>query len=184
MEFKKKNNNKYTAIIDCTEIFTERSSNDPLLNQELFSNYKNHYTLKYLVGIDENGLVIFCSNVYGGSNPDHFVVQHSQFIDLLTEGDAILADRGFNISDLLEEKKIVLNIPPFKNGPQMDPVDILKTRAIASERIHVERVINLTKKFKILHSIVPAYLWPHINEIIFNINCLCNFKGRVIQKKF
>ena len=137
-----KQNSKYTAIIDCSEIYTERSSINPKINQETFSNYKNHNTFKYLIAIDEKGLVIFCSAVYGGSKSDRFIVENSNFIELLSAGDILLADRGFNISDLLETKGVALNIPPFKSAPQFEINEIMETRIIANRRIHVERVIN------------------------------------------
>ena len=33
--------------------------------------------------------------------------------DLLESEDNVMADRGFDIADVLEEKGIMLNIPPF-----------------------------------------------------------------------
>ena len=43
-------------IIDCTEIFIQRSSS--LVNQNLtFSNYKHHNTLKFLIGITPSGVI-------------------------------------------------------------------------------------------------------------------------------
>lgn len=178
------NPNKYTCIIDCTEIFTERSTTNPRINQELFSNYKNHNTFKYLVAIDEKGLIIFCSKIYGGSKSDRFIIEDSKIINLLEPGNIVLADRGFNVSDLLEEKGIVLNLPPFKTAPQFSPAEVIETRIVANRRIHVERVINLTKKYKILSTILPASLWPYANEIVYNANTLSNFKGRVIKNVY
>lgn len=159
---------------------TERSSLNPRINQELFSSYKNHNTFKYLIPIDEKGLIIFCSNVYGGSKSDRFIIENSKFLDLLKSGDTILADRGFNVSDLLEEKNVALNIPAYKTSPQFQPEEVLETRIIANRRIHVERVINLTKKHMILCNTIPASLWSEINEIVFNANMLCNLKDRVV----
>uniref|UniRef100_A0A6P7GDH0 Uncharacterized protein LOC114336093 n=1 Tax=Diabrotica virgifera virgifera TaxID=50390 RepID=A0A6P7GDH0_DIAVI len=53
-------------------------------------------------------------------------------LELIQEGEFVLADRGFDISDLLEEKGVHLNIPPFKKGAQLSEEDIIKTRAIAN----------------------------------------------------
>jgi len=37
-------------------------------------------------------------------------------IDLLEEGDHVVADRGFTVRDLLPKKGVKLNIPPFTKG--------------------------------------------------------------------
>ena len=34
-------------------------------------------------------------------------------VDMLEEGDSVMADRGFNIRDILTKKKVYLNIPRF-----------------------------------------------------------------------
>ena len=52
------------VIIDCTEVFCEMPSS-LLLNSELFSSYKNHVTLKGLVGMAPSGGITFCSQLKG-----------------------------------------------------------------------------------------------------------------------
>ena len=51
------------VIIDCTEVKCQMPSS-LLLNSELFSNYKNHTTLKGLVGISPSGAITFISQLY------------------------------------------------------------------------------------------------------------------------
>ena len=65
------------------------------------------------------------------------------------------ADRGFNISELLDSKGVTLNIPPKLTDPsgQLSESDRVKTRRIASVRVHVERAIGGVKSFKILESV-------------------------------
>ena len=50
------------VIIDCTEVRCEMPSS-LLLNSELFSSYKNHVTLKGLVGIAPSGAIPFITLV-------------------------------------------------------------------------------------------------------------------------
>jgi len=63
-------------VIDCTEVFCEMPSS-LLLNSELFSSYKNHVTLKGLVGISPSGAIIFVSQLYTGSISDRQIVLRS-----------------------------------------------------------------------------------------------------------
>ena len=64
-----------------------------------------------------------------------------------------MADKGFNIADLLETKGITLNIPPRKKEEQFDNTKLIEIRRIASLRVHIERAFGRVKIFKILSSI-------------------------------
>ena len=53
-----------------------------------------------------------------------------------------MADRGFDIKDILPEE-VGLNIPPFKGErKQLTALKVAETMSIALERIHVEREIG------------------------------------------
>lgn len=51
--------------------------------------------------------------MWGGNTSDRFITEHSGFLDQISPGDEIMADRGFNIRDLLTERRATLVIPPF-----------------------------------------------------------------------
>ncbi|XP_067038652.1 uncharacterized protein [Acropora muricata] len=100
------------VIIDCTEVKCAMPSS-LLLNSELFSTYKNHTTLKGLLGISPSGAITFISQLYPGSMSDKEIVERSGILDLpFTEGDSVMADKGFTISDILP-LGVSFNIPPF-----------------------------------------------------------------------
>ncbi|XP_073254897.1 uncharacterized protein [Porites lutea] len=100
------------VILDCTEIKCQMPSS-LLLNSRLFSSYKNHTTLKGLIGIAPSGAITFTSQLYTGSISDREIVERSGILDLpFSEGDDIMADKGFTIEDLLP-LGVTLNIPPF-----------------------------------------------------------------------
>lgn len=100
------------VIIDCTEVRCQMPSSLQL-NGELFSTYKNHTTLKGLIGISPSGAVTFVGQLYTGSISDREIVYHSGFLDLpFNEGDSVMADKGFTVEDLLP-LGVKLNIPPF-----------------------------------------------------------------------
>lgn len=177
-----KDENAYTVVLDCSEIPTQTSSLYPHVNQQLFSNYKNRLTLKYLVGIDEKRFVIYVSDAYVGCISDNEIVECSGILNLLNEGDTVLSDRGFTCTEILEQKGVALNVPPFKGRrDQFEEEEVFETRVVANRRIHVERVIGLSKKNLILSQIFPAHLWDHAKEIIYNANMLCNFKNSVVS---
>lgn len=162
-------------IIDCTEIFIQRSSS--LVNQSLtFSSYKHHTTIKFLVGITPAGLISFISEGWPGKTSDRQLTIESGLIDLLDEHDSVMADKGFTIRDVLDKKKCTLNIPPFRgSSSQFTTDEVFETQDIASLRIHVERSIGRVKNFHILDGVMPLTLQP-ISTHIFQVICwLTNF---------
>ena len=67
--FMKTGHRKCRVIIDCTEVFIERSKS--LLNQaSTWSDYKHHNTIKFLVRITPSGYISFLSDCYGGRSSD------------------------------------------------------------------------------------------------------------------
>ena len=83
------------VIIDCTEVRCQMLSSLQL-NWELYSAYKNHTTLKGLVGISPSGAVTFRSLLYTGSLSDREIVRWSGFLNLsFDDKDYIMADKGF-----------------------------------------------------------------------------------------
>ena len=57
-----------------------------------------------------------------------------------------MADRGFTVNKSVGSKQAELVIPAFtKRRSQLDPINVEKTRGIASVCIHVERVIGLLR---------------------------------------
>lgn len=62
-----------------------------------------------------------------------------------------MVDRVFNIRDLLLKKGADIVIPSYLGDrANLTPQEEAQTRTIAKLRIHVERVIERMKKFKIL----------------------------------
>ena len=170
------------CIIDATEIFIQKPEN-PSAQQLTFSSYKNHNTLKALIGISPSGAVSFISDLFGGNISDKELTARCGLLDYLEEGDAVMADRGFNIHDLLEDKGVTLNIPPKlidSCGGQFSESDRVKTRRIASVRIHVERAIGRIKNYRILES-VPNSMHNMANQIFYMCAILTNFQPTLVE---
>ncbi|XP_074113965.1 uncharacterized protein LOC141537024 [Cotesia typhae] len=161
------------VIIDCTEVNTEVP---PEVKHRvlMYSNYKHHHTTKFLVGCTPNGFISYLSKGYGGRAGDCFITNDCGLIDLIKPGDVVLADKDFpQIQTKVEEKNAIFVMPPFCNKDQFTPEEVDETYNIASVRIHIERVNQRIKDFKIL-SKVPVSLLPHIDEILFVICAIIN----------
>ena len=104
-------------IIDCTKLFTQVPSS-LAIQSALYSTYKHHVTYKGLIGIAPSGAVIFVSQLYPGSLSDKEIVCRSGFLNNIfwTNGDSVMADRGFTIEENLKELNVNLNIPAFLEG--------------------------------------------------------------------
>ena len=165
------------CIIDCTEIKCQ-TPQDLEKQSELYSEYKSHNTFKGLVGISPNVWITFVSSLYGGSISDKEIVKNSSFVDLLDQHDLIMADRGFDIQDLLAKKKVTLFIPPKRQSKseQFSKEDCFETMRIANLRIHVERAIRRIKGWHIFDSVVPLSLFGVINQLWTVTSLLVNWQ--------
>ena len=170
------------VIIDATEIKVEMPSS-LMLKSQTYSNYKSTNTLKGLIGISPSGSVTFISQLYTGSISDKEITRRSGFLKLpFDKGDSVMADKGFEIADLLEPLGVKLNIPPFLHlQDQMTPEDVASTQQIAAERIHVERAINKVKNFHIFDQVIPMSLAGSINQIWTVCALLTLFQNPIIS---
>jgi len=79
-----------------------------------------------------------------------------------------MADRGFNIKEMLASKGVKVNIPPFMNeSGQFNESELLETRRIASLRIHVERAMERIKNYHILDFVQITLCMNGIIDMIF-----------------
>ena len=150
---------KAVVIIDCTEIFIERASN-LLARSQTWSNYKSHNTIKYLIGVTLQGTICFfvSSLKHGVARvSDKVLTQDCGILSKLLPGDVILADRGFNIFELVANYQAEAKLPSFTKGKkQLSWKDVQESRELAQVRIHVERLIGMVKsKYSILGGILP-----------------------------
>ena len=147
------------CIIDCSEVHIEQ----PLAFQpreQTYSQYKKHNTVKFLIAITTAGTISFVSRFWGGRVSDKYLTQQSVFLQLLEQGDTVLADRGFDISDDIGLHGGKLAIPVFTRGKsQLNQKEVEFSQRLARVRIHVERVIGLMKnKYTLLQGTLPICL--------------------------
>lgn len=73
------------VIIDCSEVFMERPS-DLLARAQVWSNYKHHSTLKFMIGITPQGTISYVSSCVGGRMSDKEIVENSSLLNYLLPG--------------------------------------------------------------------------------------------------
>ena len=94
-----------------------------------------------------------------------------------------MADRGFDLEDVLTLKCITINIPPFLGNnrqQQLSRTEVEQTRRIAGLCIHVERAIGRIKQYKLVQGVLPITLAGLANDIICVCAYLTNFFPPII----
>ena len=100
-----------TCIIDATKIYIEQPKT-PEAQQLTFSMFKNHNTLKSLIGISGDGAITFVSTLEGGSISDRDLTAKSGIVGKdWAKGDVLMANHGFEVQDDLAPMGVKLNIP-------------------------------------------------------------------------
>ena len=133
------------------------------------------------MGISPGGVITYVSELWGGRVSDKAITQKCGLLDLLESGDNVMADRGFDIADVLEEKGITLNIPPFLGRrEQLTSREVEETRRIASLRIHVERAIGRVKNYRLLQTVLPIAFANVASDIVIVCAYLTNFLDPIV----
>ena len=135
------------------------------------------------MGINPNGAFTFVSELWGGNVSDNYLTQYSGLVEKLENGDQVMADRGFQIEDLLLGVGATLVVPPCTRkwtsgkGKRLNVSEIERTRTIARLRIHVERAIQRLKTFRILRDQIPASMKDIASMLVQVVAALANLKG-------
>ena len=121
------------AIIDSTEFYIHK----PLLlssQRRNRSSYKARNTIKLFISI---------------SSTTH----QFYFIEALDPGSQVMAEKGFNIQDLLPLQHVHMIVPPLmcKGNVAANAT----TRGVQQKCIYVESIIRSLKSFGIINGVVP-----------------------------
>jgi hypothetical protein len=171
---------KLRAIIDCTEFNIEKPSL-PSSQRRTYSNYKSHNTFKLLVSLSPICHFNFLSKLYTGCISDKEIVRASGFLELLQPGDCVMADKGFNIQDLLAVRDARLIAPPIMAKNKESARASTATRRVARARVHVERMIRKLKCFRILKGVITLSLKGYITSIVSVCAALVNMQPSLIR---
>ena len=175
------------GIIDCTEVYVEKPSLAES-NSQFYSSYKQRTTVKILIGCSPCGSICYVSSTSTGAMSDKEIVKKSDFLEQIEkvakkfDGQVtLLADRGFNIQELLLPYDVKLEVPPFTENKQQFPVaKSCKTKAVANARIHIERSIGRVKEFKILQGVMPLDYLDLLDHIFTICSGIVNLQPTII----
>lgn len=172
------------CIIDCLEIEIQKPR-DAVKQALTWSEYKKTNTIKYLISSTPDGIINFISRGYGGRTSDAVIVEDCGFLDKLRPGTGVMADRGFkHIEKFIVEKKCILIRPPSVSaGQKLHKFEVLRTKRIASLRIHIERVIRRVREYRLLrpHSCVNLKMVPIMDLVIITACGLINLQRPIIK---
>ena len=93
-----------------------------------------------------------------------------------------MADKGFDIEDLLRSKQVSLNLPPFlQSQTQFSAQDVLQTKTVVKVRIHVKRAIRRIKEFNLFDSDISFSVLGSVNQLYMVACLLTNFQSALIK---
>jgi len=161
-------------VLDCTEIPVCKPACIRCRTQ-MYSFYYGRHTLKILIGATPCGLITYVSPFYGGKASDKFIFNKSGILQKCQAGDSVMVDKGFRIEEECKENNTGLLQPTFKTGgQQLGEEDCEKSRHISSARVHVERVMERLKNFRILQDEIEWHYLGDMNDIVMSIAGLVN----------
>ena len=59
--------------------------------------------------------------------------------------------------------------------------EVIKSQQIANKRIHIKRMKQRLKCFRIFHRVIPLQLIGSLNQIITVCDLVCNFQEPIIK---
>ena len=121
------------------------------------------------------------SKLFSGSISDKEIVRKSGFLEQINPEDHIMADKGFNIQDLLALRGAYLIAPPIMMKDNISSRASTATRRVAATRVHVERMIRKLKCFVILRGVIPLTFKAYISSIIRVCAAIVNLQPSLIR---
>lgn len=169
-------------VLDCTELFAETPSSLKA-HKQLFSNYKHHSTVKFLVGISPFGAITYISSMFGGIASDKFITRVSEdLVGVLKRGDSVMGDRAYTIQeDLPPGVSLITPCMKRQNQTQFTKEQVISSQQISKARIHVERAIGRIKSYGLLEREVKICSIKHFEYVFKACGYLVNFQNPFLK---
>ena len=82
----------------------------------MYSEYKSHDTYKGFIFNSPNDWAIFVSHLFPDRIRDREILSKCDFFSFVERGNKYLADKGFDVHDLIALKGATLHIPPKRRS--------------------------------------------------------------------
>eukprot|EP00562_Extubocellulus_spinifer_P035568 CAMPEP_0178697744 /NCGR_PEP_ID=MMETSP0699-20121125/10158_1 /TAXON_ID=265572 /ORGANISM="Extubocellulus spinifer, Strain CCMP396" /LENGTH=836 /DNA_ID=CAMNT_0020343741 /DNA_START=97 /DNA_END=2607 /DNA_ORIENTATION=- len=174
-------------LLDATEERADTASMK-IMHAALFSAYKHHSTLKWLVGSDPIGTVWddSISNAYPGAISDNMQTVVTSILDIVPFGWAVEVDKGFLIDSDCAMKGIIC-IRPMKKldgQTQQSKADTALTQKVGKTRIPIEQVNGQMQQSTSFFDRNVRLHQIGLANLIFRVGYLMqNFKLPFIQER-
>ena len=169
------------CVIDSTDIKIQKPDNMEQ-QKNTFSTYKSANIHKFPVATSLYGGLCHISEGMEGNVSDRKLFFESGIMDHLQPGDALMADRGFDIEADLNEIEVDFIVPPFLGDRETFTArEVIQGKSIASSRIHVETFIGRIKFFKLLRNVLPNTMIDIISDLVRVGANLVNFSEAFIK---
>ena len=170
-------------ILDCTEVQIEKSNNLQA-RKEMWSEYKQRETVKFMIGLSPYLTVNYVSKAWGGRASDKKITLSSRnMLEKLESGPSVMVDRGFDVGPDLAQQGVQLIIPSFKGRgrTQISSQELSNYEMISRARIHVERIIQRVKTFHILDRTLTLSSKELIEPMFQTCAYLTNFQLPIVR---
>lgn len=173
------------VIIDATEFIIEQP---PTFQErvQFYSHYKKGYRVKVVIGCTTSGFISFKSDSYGGATSDSHKTVNSRLLEKLESGDLVLTDKDFpQIKSTIDSsgKDILLVMPPFLSDGYFTSDQIDETYNVTRVRIHIERIMQRIRVFRILEKFSNE-MRPYCDDIIHMCCVLVNLQPPILKTDF
>ena len=126
------------------------------------------------IGATPDGLTTFISKAWGGRASDRHIVQQEDAFKDVPKGMAMMADKGFEVEDLLPLDVKLIMPPKVSSKGQMSDYEFFKTADVAEPRIVVEMKMEQAKNYRILQHVFPISRVATAEQVIFNCFAFTN----------
>ena len=138
-----------------------------------------------MVCISPRVWITFVSHLYPGRISDKEIVKKSNFCQLIEIGDQYLADKGFEIHDLISLRggSLYTDTSPkrYSISDQFTESQCFESMSIANVRIHIERAIKRIKAWHIFNQVLPLSGYGSINQVWIVCALLVNLQNPIIS---
>ncbi len=128
--------------------------------------------------------MILISQGWSGRASDKTITLSSQdLIKWLAPGDTVMSNKGFLVGSDLASRNIKLVMPSFKGSDrsQFTSMEIECSEKILKAQVHVGRVIQHIKTFKILHGVMKLSMLDILKSIFTVCAYLVNLQPTVMN---